>query len=68
MFDAQAALENWWNEDPEMRYAEIMCGENLRVRVSLFQIDPSKDEPVRVGHGETGTLLEAVRLAIRHGK
>jgi hypothetical protein len=63
----QAILEGWWNEDPEMRYAEIMCGENLRVRVTLFEIQikgHDSDDAVKVGQAEAGSLLEAIKKAV----
>lgn len=59
----QAALESWWNEDPEMRHAEILCGENLRVCVRLFQIDIQRGEEQIAGF-EAGTLLEAINGAV----
>jgi hypothetical protein len=52
---AQELLESWWNEDPEMRYTEILCGKDLRVCVRLYQIFVDR-EPELVGEGEAGTL------------
>ena len=63
----QSALESWWNEDPEMRRAEIMCGENYRVNVRLWQItmDPAVEAGEEmVGEFEAGTLLEAIQGAV----
>ena len=65
---AQLSLEAWWNEDPEMRYSEIMCGENLRVRVTLDQLSVESEYPLQVGFGEAGTLEAAIDIAIAHAK
>ena len=62
----QISLESWWDEDPEMRHAEILCGDKLRVCVRLFQItfDPGfMAGEQMVAEFEAGTLLEAIRGA-----
>jgi hypothetical protein len=68
---AQELLEAWWNEDPEMRYAEILCGRDLRCCVRLYQISfdakavgCGPDGEIRVGEGESAVLEDAIRLAV----
>lgn len=60
----QATLESWWNEDPEMRYAEILCGQDLRVCVRLFQVSLGSEYPVKVAEFEAGTMFGAVAGAV----
>lgn len=60
----QELLEAWWNEDPEMRHVEILCGENWRVCVRLMLISYEAECDVVVGEGEAGTLLEAIEQAV----
>lgn len=70
----QEMLERWWNEDPELRYVEVFCGDKLRVCVRLFSIsmhtvsDKYDDCSSKVGEGEAATLGEAVRLALVDAK
>lgn len=63
--EAQTLLEDWWNEDPEMRHVEVLCGENLRVWVRLFEVDVVAGDDRQVGSGEAGTLEEAIRIAVK---
>lgn len=64
----QTALESWWNEDPEMRHAEILCGDHLRVCVRLFQINMHAASfecgETQIAEFEAGTLLEAIEWAV----
>ncbi len=67
---SQKLLEDWWNEDPEMRYVEVLCGERYRVCVRLYEIDVEEapEFQKKVAEGEAGTLLEAIRRAIASAK
>lgn len=61
-------LEDWWNEDPEMRYAEILCGDVLRFCVRLYQISIDSESPDgtdQISAAEDGTLEAAIASAIR---
>lgn len=69
----QKLLEEWWNEDPGMRYVEILCGREYRICVRLFQIDisgvsGSTDGCNKVGEYEDGTLELAIRGAMDNAK
>src|SRR5581483_8536117 len=64
----QNMMEAWWNEDPEMRHVEVLCGQNLRVCVRLFQLFIGPGTEVKVGEAEAGSLDEAVRKAIEKSK
>lgn len=72
MSEAQELLEAWWNEDPEMRHAQILCGRELRVCVRLYQLWVPKDEGDEgcgmMGEGEAATLEEAIRVAVEDAK
>ncbi len=65
VLDFQQLAEQWWNEDPEMRYIEIMCGEMSRFHVRLQQIITEEPGTFEVGRGEDGSLLKAMNNAIR---
>jgi hypothetical protein len=64
--ESQALLESWWNEDPEMRYAEVVCGRDLRVCVRLYEIPGNNEDcqEVKLGEGEAATLVDAIRAAV----
>ncbi len=63
--EAQRLLENWWNEDSEMRHAEILCGESLRVCVRLFQVTMEQEGGcAKVAEIEDGDLTQAIRRAV----
>lgn len=64
----QSALESWWNEDPEMRRVEVMCGDHMRVNVRLWRVtmDPTVEAGEEmVAEFEAGTLLDAINGAIQ---
>ncbi|CAM6006442.1 unnamed protein product [Sphagnum balticum] len=65
---AQALLETWWNEDPEMRYAVINCGNDYRCHVTLWQIFWDEPHERPLGYGEAGDLESAIQIAIADAK
>lgn len=63
---AEQLLEDWWNEDPEMRHVALLCGNEYRFCVRLYQFNIDDPDYVDrlVGEHEAGTLLEAVKGAL----
>lgn len=57
-------LMDWFNKDPEMRYAEVMVGESLRWHVRLRQLSADDLDDVVMVKREAGTLADALRAAI----
>lgn len=70
MKTAQQLLEDWWNEgnNSENRWAEIMCGENLRMCVRLYDVLTDKSHNYKISEFEAGTLEEAISGAIAAAK
>ena len=67
---SQRLLESWWNEQPEFRWVEILCGENYRVRVRLYEVDcdPNSRTGERiVAEAECGSLEQAIAEAVLKG-
>lgn len=62
------ALEKWFNGDPEMRFAEVMVGENLRWCVRLKQISFDEPHEVTAANAEAGTFEEAAQKALEQAK
>jgi deoxycytidylate deaminase len=61
---AQKLMEAWWNQNPEMRIIEVLCGENLRVHVRLHEIPLDESERSEVGRFEAPTLVMAIEGAV----
>ena len=57
-------LESWLNGDPEMRFAEVSVGENLRWRVVLKQLSFDEPHEAVVAKAEAISLQMAIHLAV----
>lgn len=66
--ESQILLEDWWNEDPELRYVEVLCGQNLRVCVRLYEVTLSELGTDKVAEFEAGTLVDAITGAVTLAK
>jgi hypothetical protein len=60
----QIKLEEWLNADPEMRYAEVLIGQSLRIRVRLHKIVFDERGTEQVAEFEAGTLEAAIIGAV----
>ena len=59
---ATRMLREWWDENPDLRYAEVSRGRGQSVMVTLWQINADGDD-IKLGHGQGETLEEAVQRA-----
>ncbi len=57
-------LEKWLNEDPEMRWMECLVGNHLRWNVRLWQTVFSEAGSEKIAERESGTLGDALMLAL----
>ena len=59
---ATRMLKEWWNENPDLRYAEVSRGRGQEIMVTLWQINAEGND-IKLGHGQGETLEEAVQRA-----
>jgi len=60
----QKLIEDWWNVSPEMRFVEMLCGENKRICIRLHELSDDDFEEKMVGQAECGSLVDAFECAL----
>lgn len=72
MTEALLQMETWWNDAPEMKRVEVLCGDKLRFCVRFYELDlAEKDEnkaEKKVAEHEAGTFLNALQGCIEQAR